>query len=193
MDTVSDVTATHTGSIGGYTRAQCVAITDANVVMLKDKLIKKLLLPPISMQHWLMSLIPKELHNNETNFFSFVGNWCKQMQAINQHMRSFHLHNVFMVVQMGHRQRQNAGGALQFQLDGAGNPIQDAIGNPIPEMEDCMQEVGNPFNAWNNLGRIEVLQSCRIYYQHAEDVDCQNLTWFYELLLKNIDSMLLQH
>ena len=80
MDTVFDVAATHTGTIGGYTRAQRVAITGANVVMLKAKVIKKLLLPPISMQHWIASFNPKELRNNETNFFSFAGNWQEQTQ-----------------------------------------------------------------------------------------------------------------
>ena len=101
MDTAFDVMVTHAGTIGGYTHTQHEAIMGANVVTLKDKVIKKLLLPPISAQHWIVSFNPKELQNNETNFFSFVGDWHKQMQAINQHMQSFYLHNVFMVVQMG--------------------------------------------------------------------------------------------
>ena len=46
--TVFDVTVTHARTIGGCAHAQCVAITGANVVTLKDKVIKKLLLPPIS-------------------------------------------------------------------------------------------------------------------------------------------------
>ena len=69
MDTVIDVTATHARTIGGYTRAQRVAIAGANVVTLKYKVIKKLLLPPISTQHWITSFNPEELWNNETNFF----------------------------------------------------------------------------------------------------------------------------
>ena len=84
------------------------------------------------------------MRNNEINFFSFVGDWRKQTQTINQHMRSFYLHNMFVVIQMNcHQQRDAATGALQFQLDGAGNPVNDASGNPIPLMEDCVQEVGN--------------------------------------------------
>ena len=59
MDTVIDVTATHARTIGGYTRAQRVAIAGANVVMLKDNVIKKLLLLPISMQHQITSFNPK--------------------------------------------------------------------------------------------------------------------------------------
>ena len=112
MDTVFDVTVTHTGTIGGYTCAQRVAIAGANVVTLKDKVIKKLLSPPISTQHWVTSFNPEELHNNETNFFSSVGNWRKQTQTLNQHMHSFYLHNVFMVVQMSHCQQRNAIGVL---------------------------------------------------------------------------------
>ena len=86
MDTVFDNTATHARTIGGYMRAQRVAITGANVVTLKDKVIKKLFLLPISMQRWITSFNPKELCNNETNFFSFIGDWQEQTQSINQHM-----------------------------------------------------------------------------------------------------------
>ena len=67
-----------------------------------------------------------------------------------------------MVVQMGHCQRQNTGGALQFQVNAGGNPVHDASGNPIPEMEDYVQEVGNLFNIWHILDRMEVLESCHI-------------------------------
>ena len=192
MDTVFDVAATHAGTIGGYVRTQRAAIMGANVVTLKDKVIKKLLSPPISTHHWITSFNPKELRNNETNFFSFVGDCWVQTQLINQHMQSFCLHNVFMVVQMGHCQQRNAVDAVQYQLDATGNQVLDASRNPIPEMEDYVQEVGNLFDIWHNLDRMEVLKSCRIYHQHAEDVDQQNLTWSYELLLKNVDSTLQQ-
>ena len=151
MDTVFDVAVTHARTIGGCTCNQCVAIAGADVVILKDKVIKKSPLLPISTQHWIASFNPKELCDNETAFFLFVGNWHKQTQAINQHMKSFHLHNVFMVVQMGCHQRQHATGALQFQVDAGGNPVHDASGNPIPEMEDCVQEIGNLFDTWHNL------------------------------------------
>ena len=62
-----------------------------------------------------------------------------------------------MVVQMGHHQRQNAGSVLQFQMDAAGDQILDTSGNPIPEMEDYVQEVGNLFIICHNLDRMEVL------------------------------------
>ena len=68
MDTVFNITATHTSTIGGYACTQCVAITGANVVTLKDKAIKKLLLPAISTQQQKKSFYPKELCNNDTNF-----------------------------------------------------------------------------------------------------------------------------
>ena len=77
MDTVFNATVTQSRTIGGYTRTQHEAIMGANVVTLKDEVIKKLLSPPISVQHWITSFNPKELCNNETNFFSFVGNWYK--------------------------------------------------------------------------------------------------------------------
>ena len=40
MDTVFDVTAAHARTIGGYMRNQLAAITGANVVALKEKVIK---------------------------------------------------------------------------------------------------------------------------------------------------------
>ena len=43
MDTVFDITVTHTGGIGGYTHAQCVAISGAKTVNLKEKIVKKIL------------------------------------------------------------------------------------------------------------------------------------------------------
>ena len=92
-----------------------------------------------------------------------------------------------------HQQHNPGTGALQFQLDGAGNLVNDASGNPIPLMEDCVQEVGNFFKFWHNLNKMEVLESCRICFQCAENVDCQNLAWSYELLIKNIDTVLQQH
>ena len=47
MDMVLDVVVTCAGTIG----APCKAIAGANVVTLKDKMIKKMLLPPMSVQH----------------------------------------------------------------------------------------------------------------------------------------------
>ena len=64
MDTVFDITVTHTKTVSGYMHAQGAAITGTNVVMLKDKAIKKLLLPLISMQHCIMSFNPEELRND---------------------------------------------------------------------------------------------------------------------------------
>ena len=81
---------------------------------------------------------------------------------------------------------------MKFQVDVGGNPVHNTSGNPIPEMEDYIQEVRNLFDIWHSLNRMEVLESCHICYQHAEDVNHQNLTWSYELLLKNVDSTLQQ-
>ena len=81
MDTVFDVTTTHTSTIGGYTRAQHAAITGAKTVNFKEKIIKKILSLVISTQNCITSCNPEELHTNDLNFFSFVGNWCEQMQT----------------------------------------------------------------------------------------------------------------
>ena len=71
MDTVFNIAVLYTRTIGGYTRAQCSTVTGANVVILKDKVIKKLLTLAISMQHWITSFNPKELHSNKTNLLLF--------------------------------------------------------------------------------------------------------------------------
>ena len=60
-------------------------------------------------------------------------------------------------------------------------------------MENYVQEIGSIFDIWHNLDKLEVLSSCQIYFQHSKDVDCQNLAWSYELLMKNIDPSLQQH
>ena len=83
---------------------------------------------------------------------------------------------------------------MQFQVDSAtGDLVNDTDGNPIPIMEDCVQEIGSSFDIWHNLDNIKVLKSCCIHHQHAENVDCQNLAWSHELLMKNVDSTLQQH
>ena len=64
-----------------------------------------------------------------------------------------------MVVQMNCCQQHNvATGALQFQVDAAGNVVNDTSGNPILLMEDCVQEVGNLFDIWHNLNKMEFLR-----------------------------------
>ena len=141
-----DITARHTGTIGGYTRAQRAAITGADMVNLKEKIIKKILTPVILTQNRITSFNPEELRSNDTNFFSFVGNWREQTQILNQHFRSYYMHNVFMVVQISQRQSRNAGGVLQFQVDATDNQVVDGNGNPVPLMEDFVQEIGSIFD-----------------------------------------------
>ena len=188
MDTVFDMMNTHAGTIGGYTRTQHVAITGANTINLKEKIVKK-----ITMQSCITSFNPEELCSNDKNFFSFVGNWREQMQTLLQHFSSYYMHNKFMVVQVLQCQECNGTGALQFQVNGTGNPVLDASGIQIPLMENYVQEIGSLFDIWHNFDKLEVLSSCRIYFQHSKDVDHQNLAWSYELLMKNVDPSLQQH
>ena len=69
MDTVFNITMTHTGAIGGYSCAQHAAITGADAVNLKEKIIKKILSPVISTQNHITSFNPEELRTNDSNFF----------------------------------------------------------------------------------------------------------------------------
>ena len=112
MDTFFDVTVTHTGAIGGYTCAQRVAITGAKTVNLKEKIVKKILSPVISTLNCITSFNPEELRTNDSNFFSFVGNWRKQTQNLHQHLCSCYMHNVFLVAQIVQRQVHNGTGVL---------------------------------------------------------------------------------
>ena len=160
MDTAFDLTNSHMGTIGGYTRTQRAVITGAETVNLKEKIIKKIQSPVLTAQSCITSFNPEELHSNDTNFFSFVGNWHEQMQTMHQHPRAYHMHNVFVVVQIAQRQVRNGSGALQFQVDGAGNPVLDASANQIPLMENHVQEIGSLFDIWHNLDKLEVLTSC---------------------------------
>ena len=193
MDAAFDLTNSHAGTIGGYTRTQCAAITGAENVNLKEKIIKKCLSPVLTTQSRITSFNLEELRLNDTNFFSFVGNWREQTQTMHQHLRACYMHNVFMVVQILQCQVCNGTGVLQFQVNGGGNPLCDASGNQIPLMENYVQEIGSLFDIWHNLDMLEVLTSCQIYFQHSKDVDHQNLAWSHELLMKNIDPSLQQH
>ena len=177
MDTVFDMTNTHTGTIGGYAWAQRVAITGADTINLKEKIVKKMLSPIFTMQSCITSFNPEDLRSNEMNFFSFVGNWREQMHTLHQHFCLYCMHNVFTVVQISQRQVRNGTGALQFQVNGGGNPVLDASGNPVPLMENYVQEIGSLFYIWQNLDKLEVLSSCQIYFQHSKDLDHQNLAW----------------
>ena len=127
MDTTFNLATTHTGTVGGYTRTQRAAIGAADVVKLKSTAVRKILDPVISTRDRITSFNPEDLRNTQTNFFSFVASWREQIQAINIHLRSFYMHNVFVVCQMATRQaRDPATGALRFQLDATGNPVLDA-------------------------------------------------------------------
>ena len=190
MDAVFDVTVTHTGTIGGYTRAQRVAITGAETVNLKEKIVKKILSPVISTQNCIMSFNLEELCTNDSNFFSFVGNWREQTQTLHQHLHLHHMHNVFTVVQIVQCQARNATGVPQFQVDAGGNPITNSSRNQFLLMENCVQEISSIVDIWHNLCKLEVLTSCQTHFQHSEDVDCQNLAWSHELLMKNVDPSL---
>ena len=86
------------------------------------------------------------------------------MQTLHQHFRLCHMHNMFKVVQIVQRQAHNATGALQFQLDGMGNPVLDTGGNQIPVMENYVLEIGSIFDIWHNLDKLEVLSSCQMYF-----------------------------
>ena len=97
---------------------------------------------------------------------------------------------MFLVVQIAQHQARNATGALQFQMDGMGNPILDASGNQIPLMENHIQEIGSIFDIWHNLDKLDkldMLTSCQMHFQHSKDVDRQNLSWSHELLTENVD------
>ena len=87
MDTVFDITVTHTSTIGGYTCAQRVAITGADTVNLKEKIVKKIFSPMITTQNRITSFNSEELRMSDSNFFSFMGNWRKQTQTLHQHLR----------------------------------------------------------------------------------------------------------
>ena len=100
MDTIFDITVTHTGAVGGYTCAQRVAITGADTVNLKEKIIKKILSPMITTQNCITPFNPEELRTNDSNFFSFMGNWLEQTQTLHQHLCLHHMHNMCLIVQI---------------------------------------------------------------------------------------------
>ena len=193
MDTNFDLTNTHVGTVGGYTRAQRAAIAPADTMKLKNTAVVKILEPVISTRDRITSFDPEELRSSgKTNFFSFVAGWREQVQAINIHLKSYYMHNVFVICQVVQRQQTDANGQPRWQVDANGARIQDANGNDLPLMEDIVTSISPLFDIWHNLLRQEVLESCRIYYQHAEDVDRQNLAWSYEFIMKNIDPFLQQ-
>ena len=84
------------------------------------------------------------------------------------------------------------------ELDVNGDPIPimitldrlDASGNRIPVMVQSTKELGSLFDIWNNLTPAQVLESCRIFFQHGEDVDRQNLSWSFDFVLNNVDANL---
>ena len=65
-----------------------------------------------------------------------MGSWHEQTQTLHQHLCSYYMHNMFMVVQNLQQQVHNGTGILQFQVDGTGNLVLDASGNQVPQMEN---------------------------------------------------------
>ena len=171
-----NLAAVHAGALTGCTRAERAAIVGADLVKLKENIVKqKCLQHPFSLVGNVSSFDPAHLKDTN-NFFRFVTSWREQVKTMKSFLDGYYLSNVFTIVHMGEVQA----------TDLAGNPMVDGAGNPI--MVDQVQGDVDLLQHWSRLTWDDVLESCRIYYQHAEAVDRQNLAWSYEVLMNNCDA-----
>ena len=164
MDATITLTTTNRDPIGGFSRATRTALTGTDKIKIKMQIIKKVLPNPMSASLQVSSYDPAEMADSG-NFFHLVADWRTNMASLWQHMESTYMHNVFYLLHI-------------IEIDDPANP-----GTLI----DDTDYLGNLFELWHNITITQLVESCRIYAQHAEDVDRENLRWSWELLLLNVD------
>jgi hypothetical protein len=164
--------------VGGYDRATRAGITGADQIKLKETACKKILKQPLSATRQVTTFDPSEMHES-SNFFNFIGGWRSNVMTLQQHCTAYYMHNVFMMCRIGPDPNQPVMGANN-------TPVLDANGNPT--FADRVIVTDNLFESWHFLTMAIVAESVRIYAEHAEDVDRQNLQWSWEFILANVDS-----
>ena len=174
MATTFNLNAVAAQTSGGYSRASRAALTGEALVKVKDSAVKKVLKPPLTANVQVSSFDPSQM-TDKSNFFNFVGSWRSNSQILRQHVESYYMQNVFVLSEVRTRQATAADGTLR--VDNNNDPI----------MEDYVHQGESLFDVWHNVSTATVVESVRIYAEHAEDVDRQNLQWSWEFILNNID------
>ena len=180
MATVFNLANVAPQTVGGYTRNTRAGLTGEALIKVKDSAVRKILDRPLSSNVDVSTFDPSRMKDKD-NFFSVIGGWRADALSIRQHATAYYMHNVFIIASIGSTPR----------LDAQGNQVMDANGDPI--MVDAVVEGDSLFDVWHNVSRETVSNSVRLYAEHAEDVDRQNLQWSWEFILSNIDIGLRQY
>ena len=183
-DTTFDLsTKTAAGTkLSGYTRTQRKGLRNEEIIKFKEVSTKLILPRPISISSAIDSFDPENLRD-KNNFFHFIGDWREIVMKLDRHCTAYYYSNVFRWIGKAQRQKRDASGNLEF----------DTTATPhAPIVEEYVHDHGNMFELWHNMTMQSVTGACQIFYEHAEDVDRQNLSWTYELIMANLDADL-QH
>ena len=162
--------------IGGYTRTTRAALTNDNLLKVKDAASRKILPKPIKGNYVITSFDPAKMSEKD-NFFRCISALDVEFQAIKQHHINFHMHNIFALVFKNERQAKAADGTLLTD---------PTTGNPI--MESYAQDLGDLFETWHNVDVDHVALSVATYQRYGEDIDRQSLTWSWDFFMANVDA-----
>ena len=160
---------------GGYDRSTRVNLSGEALIKVKETAVKKVLSPPLTSTVQVSSFEPSEINDKE-NFFNFVGDWRTSSLTLSQHLTAYYMQNVFIVARI----------EATPQIDPVTN-VQAVDSQGLPIFNHNVVEDDSLFDSWHNLSKQAVAESVRIYAEHAEDVDRQNLQWSWEFILNNVD------
>jgi hypothetical protein len=172
-------TTTHSSSLG-YSRPSRIALLSnpEALIKIRENATKKILRTTISASRSVTNFDPNKM-NQKDNFYHFVSDWRADCTQLIQHIDTYGLTDVFRLAKI------------------VKIPVLDALGNQIVDPSTGQLQVttsiaigDNLLETWQNLSLEDVVSSCKIYAEHAEEIDRQSLAWSYDFILNNVDDTL---
>ena len=176
-----DLTANHTSPLVGLTRAERAAMSGDALIKFKEVVVTKKIFPKkLDSLEIVTSFDPAEFKQSN-NFFHFVSTWREDVKCLKQALAQYYLLNVFTIVYINE----------QVPVMENGQPKKDGNGDQVYESKVFGST--ELLELWHTISAYAVEESCRIYFNHAEDVDRQNLIWSGELIMNNVSEPLRRH
>jgi hypothetical protein len=172
-------TTTHSSSLG-YSRPSRIALLSnpEALIKIRENATKKILRATISASRSVTNFDPNKM-NQKDNFYHFVSDWRADCTQLIQHIDTYGLTDVFRLAKI----------VKVPVLDSLGNQVVDPSTGQ-PQVTTSITIGDNLLETWQNVSLEDVVSSCKIYAEHAEEIDRQSLAWSYDFILNNVDDTL---
>ena len=114
----------NTNVVVGYTRAQREAMAPEVTIKVKEQAVKKVLAQQLTANVQVSSFDPTDIMD-KSSFFRYAGTWRTAALFLETHCKNFCMHGVFELARVTTTQA----------TDAAGDPMTDADGNPVYDLE----------------------------------------------------------